>query len=277
MGRYRKIDPRIWNDEKFRRLSDDGKLAFLFLLTHPAMTAIGAMRATWAGLAAELGWTAGRWTRAINRVEQLDMVEVNAGAAYVGLPRWLRYNEPEGPNSVKHAWAAALDLVPECAERHALARRCLAYLENLTSEFRKAMGDAILDAFRDAIGDAKAQPSQIQEQELELEHELEQKTELKAVSNGQVESLNPKTSVARVVDAYRALSVASAHSDSGTIASLVKRYGADVVLKAITSAGPDIVKAYNPLSYLCGTVRRRANVAKADALTAKLAGEMTLR
>jgi len=66
-------------------------------------------------------------------------------------------------------------------------------------------------------------------------------------------------------------------SDSGTIASLVKRYGADVVLKAITSAGPDIVKAYNPLSYLCGTVRRRANVAKADALTAKLAGEMTLR
>ena len=31
--RYRKIDPRIWNDEKFRQFSDRAKLAFLFVLT----------------------------------------------------------------------------------------------------------------------------------------------------------------------------------------------------------------------------------------------------
>ena len=30
MGRYRKIDPRIWNDEKFSLLSDKAKLLFLF-------------------------------------------------------------------------------------------------------------------------------------------------------------------------------------------------------------------------------------------------------
>ena len=45
VARYRKIDPRVWNDEKFVSFSDDGKLAFLFVLTHPSMTAIGAMRA----------------------------------------------------------------------------------------------------------------------------------------------------------------------------------------------------------------------------------------
>jgi hypothetical protein len=56
--KYRKIDPRIWNDAKFRELSDKGKLVFLFVLTHPCMTALGAMRGTMAGLAAELGWPA---------------------------------------------------------------------------------------------------------------------------------------------------------------------------------------------------------------------------
>ena len=46
MGKYRKVDPKIWNDEKFRELSDSAKLLFLFLLTHPHMTPLGAMRAT---------------------------------------------------------------------------------------------------------------------------------------------------------------------------------------------------------------------------------------
>jgi len=50
MSRYRKVDPRIWNDAKFRSLDDQGKLAFFFLLTHPHMTAIGAMRASIPGL-----------------------------------------------------------------------------------------------------------------------------------------------------------------------------------------------------------------------------------
>ena len=56
MAKYRKVDPRIWNDAKFRDLSDNGKLVFFFLLTHPNMTSLGAMRHTIPGLAAELGW-----------------------------------------------------------------------------------------------------------------------------------------------------------------------------------------------------------------------------
>lgn len=29
MARYRKVDPRIWNDAKFRALNDQGKLSFM--------------------------------------------------------------------------------------------------------------------------------------------------------------------------------------------------------------------------------------------------------
>ncbi len=58
--RYRKVSTQIWNDEKFRGMSDDGQMVFLFLLTHPHMTSLGAMRATIPGLAAEKGWTTER-------------------------------------------------------------------------------------------------------------------------------------------------------------------------------------------------------------------------
>ncbi len=152
--RYRKIDPRIWNDEKFGKLSDKGKLAFLFLLTHRGMTALGAMRASWAGLAAELRWTLRRWTDAITPAVRLGMVEVNHERAYVGLPHWLRYNAPDTPNVVKGAWLTAMHLLPECPERRALAERCLAYLEAASADFRRAIGDSTIDAIRETISES---------------------------------------------------------------------------------------------------------------------------
>ena len=150
--RYRKISPVIWQDEKFRAFTDDGKLAFLFVLTHPAMTSVGAMRGTLPGLAAELGWPLRRFEAALAPAVNACMVEVNRGAAFIGLPKFLRHNEPEGPNSVK-AWVGALELIPECPERRRLLRRCLAYLDTKSDAFRDAMGDAILNAIRDGIVD----------------------------------------------------------------------------------------------------------------------------
>ncbi len=176
--RYRKIDPRIWNDERFRLLGDDGKLVFLFVLTHPHMTAIGAMRASVDGLAAELGWRPRRFKAALGEIVTLRMAEHDDAASFLSLPNFLRYNEPEGPNSVKHAWAASLDNVPECAGKRQLVARCRAYLQSRSAKFRDAMGDGILDAFADAIPDGKPQPSPILELELEQELELELKPPL---------------------------------------------------------------------------------------------------
>jgi hypothetical protein len=42
MARYRKIDPRIWNDEKFMTFDPLEKLVWFALLTHPLMTPMGA-------------------------------------------------------------------------------------------------------------------------------------------------------------------------------------------------------------------------------------------
>ena len=42
--RYRKISVCIWNDAKFMALSHEAKLIVFFMLTHPSLTQLGALR-----------------------------------------------------------------------------------------------------------------------------------------------------------------------------------------------------------------------------------------
>lgn len=154
MSRYRKVDPRIWNDEKFRGLSNNGKLVFFMLLTHPHMTAIGAMRATAPGLAAEMGWSEKAFREAFGEALSKGMAKHDEGACFLALPRFLKYNPPESPNVVK-AWASSLDLLPECQLKSQVIQEAKAFAE----AFGKAFGEALPEAF------AKAMPNQEQEQE----------------------------------------------------------------------------------------------------------------
>jgi hypothetical protein len=158
-------------------LDDDAKLVFIFLLSHPHLTAIGAMRASLAGLAAELNWPFKKFVSAIHQLIHLQMVEVNEKANFISLPNFLRYNEPEGPNSVSKAWVESLNLIPECPEKRMLTERCRQYLDTRSDAFRHAMGDGFWDAIRHAMSDGKSGPCHIQEQEQELEQKQEQEQE----------------------------------------------------------------------------------------------------
>ena len=128
MAKYRKIDPRIWNDAKFMSLSDDGKLAFLFLLTHPHMTALGAMRATLAGLAEEIGWETEAFREAFREALAEGMAKHDKKACLVALPNFIKYNKPESPNVIK-AWDQALDLLPECSLKAEIIQHVKAFTE----------------------------------------------------------------------------------------------------------------------------------------------------
>ena len=156
MAHYRKIDPRMWNDEKFRTLSTEGKLAFVLLLTHPHMTALGAMRATIPGLAAELGGKG--FAEAFREVFAKGLAKHDEKASCVYLPRFLKYNKPESPNVVK-AWAHSIDLIPECHLKSELIQEVKGFAEALPEAFSKALPEAF----------AKAMPNQEQEQEQEQE------------------------------------------------------------------------------------------------------------
>lgn len=157
MSRYRKVDPRIWNDEKFRSLSDDAKLVFFMLLTHPNMTALGAMRATVGGLAEEMGWGLERFREAFREALSKGMAEHDQKACLVMLPKFLKYNPPESPNVVK-AWADSLDLLPECGLKTRVITESVAFLKGKSKAFQEALPEAF----------AKTMPNQEQEQEQDL-------------------------------------------------------------------------------------------------------------
>lgn len=164
MSRYRKVDPRIWNDAKFRDLSNNGKLVFFMLLTHPSMTAFGAMRASIPGLAAEMGWQLEAFREAFREALSKAMAEHDEKACLVALPRFMKYNPPESPNVVK-AWIHAVDMLPECSLKTVVLQRAEAFAQGMSQAFQKAYKEAF------PIGLAKAMP--IQEQEQEQEHEQE--------------------------------------------------------------------------------------------------------
>lgn len=161
MSKYRKVDPRIWNDAKFTSLDDSAKLVFFMLLTHPSMTALGAMRATLSGLAEELGWESEAFREAFAKVCDKGMAEHDKKACLVALPNFLRYNPPESPNVIK-AWVAALDMLPECALKTRVVARSKAFAEGLTKGFAEALPEVF----------AKGMPYQEQEQEQEPEQEV---------------------------------------------------------------------------------------------------------
>lgn len=153
MSRYRKVDPRIWNDKKFAQLGNYGKLLFLFLLTHPGMTALGAMRATPAGLAEELGWELKAFMKAFDEVLSRDMAEHDQKACLMALPNFIRYNQPESPNVIR-AWVGALDLLPECDMKEAVVQRAKSIVGEMT--------DGFVEAFAEAFEQASPNPKQKQ-------------------------------------------------------------------------------------------------------------------
>lgn len=157
MSRYRKIDPRIWNDAKFRQLSNSGKLVFFMLLTHPNMTSLGAMRGTVAGLAEELGWETEAFREAFAEALAKGIAEHDQKACLIALPNFIRYNPPESPNVVK-AWVNSLDMLPECSLKNRVIQRARDFAKGMNKGFAEALPEAF----------AKSMPIQEQEQEQEI-------------------------------------------------------------------------------------------------------------
>src|SRR5262249_25271604 len=132
---FRKVETCIWNDEKFSKLSHDSQLCFLFILTHPAMTSLGAMRATIAGLAAELKYSEKQFRAAINAAA--SMIVVDETACFIWLPNFLKYNRPENSNVVKH-YRNAAEALPECELKAELIARTREFLKDFPESFQKA-------------------------------------------------------------------------------------------------------------------------------------------
>lgn len=150
--RFRKIDVRIWNDRKFRSLSDHGKLVFILCLTHPNTNQLGLLRASSAALAMDLGWHLDAMRDAISEASRMGLLEIDDEAGLIVVPNFLRYNAPNGPNAMK-ALSGLLDLVPECDLLNKALTRINTVFAGMSDAMRNAIPDDIRDAIRNAMSD----------------------------------------------------------------------------------------------------------------------------
>jgi hypothetical protein len=122
------------------------------------MTAIGAMRASIPGLAAEIRWAEKAFREAFREVCSKGMAEHDETASLMWLPNFIRYNPPESPNVVK-AWVGSLELLPECDLLSRVVSGSVAFAQAMN----KGFADALPEAF------TKGMPYQEQEQEQKQE------------------------------------------------------------------------------------------------------------
>lgn len=172
MARYRKIDVRMWNDRKFRELSDNGKLAFILLLTHPDTTQIGTIRTRVSNLADELGWQRDAMSHAIQEVTLNGMIDADEKAGLIVINNFLKYNAPSSPNAFK-SWCELIDLMPECDLLDKHVARLKTFVDGLSVGMRNAIPNDLIDAIKDAMSRTNGQPCCIQEQEQDQEQDKE--------------------------------------------------------------------------------------------------------
>jgi hypothetical protein len=111
MARWR-VDSRFWDDPKVKGLTDGHKLLFLYLMTHPAMTSVGAMRETIPGIAAEMRWTEKEVGAGVDVLRGLGLVDFDPSAPLIVLPQFHTWNPPESPNVVR-SWGSVIETVPQ--------------------------------------------------------------------------------------------------------------------------------------------------------------------
>ena len=174
MSVYRKVDPRVHADRKYRGLSDSGKLLFLTLLTHSGMTALGALQTTAAGLAEEMGWDVAQLKKAMSELTRAGLVQHDNPGRLVWLPNFLRYNQPENPNVVI-GWGKAFEKLPDSRLLNAIAASAEAATLGRKETFFLALSKGLLQASgkgpgnRSKNGSANRTANQEQEQEQEQE------------------------------------------------------------------------------------------------------------
>jgi hypothetical protein len=182
MSTFRKVDIRVWSDEKFRNLSrlpPSGQSLWFFLLTGPFTGSIpGLFKAGPAAMAEELGWTPEAFALAYAEVIREGMVEADSDAHLIWLPNAIKYNPPTSLNVIK-AWEHEIEKLPECP----LLYRALDAIEKQIS----TMGEGFIKSFASIkpkpmaktkpklMTNDKSKPltSPIQEKEKEKEKEKE--------------------------------------------------------------------------------------------------------
>jgi hypothetical protein len=158
-ARFRKIDPRIWTDEKFRKLTGEEQRIALYILTAQT-NRIGLFSFSPGKACEDLGTLPPTFRKGFGKVCQTLRWEWDPEARVLYLPTWWRYNQPENANNV----IGNLKDLGDLPETPLLER----FSSNTTY-----LSNELIETFTQTLAkrSPKRSPSQEQEQEQEQEQD----------------------------------------------------------------------------------------------------------
>ncbi len=160
-ARYRKIDPRIWTDEKFRQLSGEQQRIALYIITAQS-NRIGLFSFSPGKACEDLGALPTTFRKGFEKVYQTLNWEWDSEARVLYLPTWWRYNQPENANNVIGN-LKDLDDLPETPLLKRFSTNMAYVSKDLIETFTQTLAE------RYPQHSLKRSPSQEQEQEQKQE------------------------------------------------------------------------------------------------------------
>lgn len=131
---FTKIDERLWSDEKFGLLSNDGKLSFLYVLSCSHRNILGLYKLPIPYGAFDLRWSAERFSKGLDELSVMGLINYDTNTHIVYVKNFLKYNPLENPNQVTGA-IKALDTMPETVVNGELVE----YLKDIDKPFIKPL------------------------------------------------------------------------------------------------------------------------------------------
>jgi hypothetical protein len=162
--RYRKISVRMWNDREFMSLSNDAKLIWVYILTCPAMLPFGAMRATMAGMAEELGMEPKGFREGFQELLGKGLAKHCPKALCLVVPKFIQHNMPENPNVIT-SWRESIHMAPECDLLDIHMSLVAQQVKGLPEPFVKAFAKAFPIPFGKGMPIQEQEQEQLQEQD----------------------------------------------------------------------------------------------------------------
>lgn len=115
MGDFSIVNRRVWNDEKFRLFSDDGRLLWLYCLTNPHMNGLGCYVMSKATMADDLQWPMKRLERTFSELLANKVLRYDPHTRLLLLPHYLRYNRTFKNERSKVAVLRQIEHLPKCS------------------------------------------------------------------------------------------------------------------------------------------------------------------
>jgi hypothetical protein len=154
-SRYIRIATKFWQDEKARRLSDDAKLLYLYVLTSPHSNMAGYYVLPKPYVVYDLQWLPERLDKALAELLHQGLIKYCKRSDVVLIPNFLKYNPIQNQNQAKGAARRVAELPSNTLRedfRTVLERYAEQFVEWFTEWFANTDTDTDTDTVTGEIG-----------------------------------------------------------------------------------------------------------------------------